>query len=77
MYALKAYVDDNFQREGDYAYKDYVDNNFVKRSEVYNPKQDNWGTDDTSGSGSSPIIINQGSNITIDDSLDLKSPNPV
>ena len=77
MYALKAYVDENFQREGDYAYKDYVDNNFVKRSEVYNPKQDNWGTDDTSGSCSSPIIINQGSNITIDDSLDLKSPNPV
>lgn len=77
MYALKAYVDDNFQRKGDYAYKDYVDNNFVKRSEVYNPKQDNWGTDDTSGSGSSPIIINQGSNITIDNSLDLKSPNPL
>lgn len=76
-YALKQYVDDTFQQKGEYAYKDYVDNTFVKRSEVYNPKQDNWGTDSTSGGGSEPIIINQGSNITVDSSLSLTSANPV
>lgn len=77
-YALKQYVDDTFQQKGEYAYKDYVDNTFVKRSEVYNPKQDNWGTDSTSGGGGSePIIINQGSNITVDSSLSLTSANPV
>lgn len=76
-YALLSYVNNTFQEKGEYAYKDYVDNTFVKRSEVYNPKQDNWGTDSTSGGGSEPIIINQGSNITVDSALSLTSANPV
>ena len=75
-YALISYVDTNYQPKGDFATKQYVDDTFVRKSDVYNPKQGEWGTNNASGDGQQ-VIINTGSNITVDNELSLASSNPV
>lgn len=74
-YATIIYTSSNYQPKGDYATKSYVDETFVKKSQVYNPKQGEWGTDD----GTSTVIdIQPGTyNITIDPQLSISSSNPV
>ena len=44
-YALKTYVDNNFQIAGDYATKNWVKTYFVQKEQVYSPRQGEWGQD--------------------------------
>lgn len=66
---------------GDYALTSYVDENFVKKSDVYNPKQGTWGTSSTDGvevgGGTTTIVYNYGTDITVDKNLSTSSSNPV
>lgn len=75
-YALISYVETNYQLKGDFATKQYVDDTFVRKSDVYNPKQGEWGTNNASGE-SQQVIINTGGNVTVDNELSLASSNPV
>lgn len=75
-YALISYVETNYQPKGDFATKQYVDDTFVRKSDVYNPKQGEWGTNNASGE-SQQVIINTGGNVTVDNELSLASSNPV
>lgn len=76
-YALISFVENNYQLKGDYATTEYVNETFVRRSEVYNPKQGEWGTDESGGTGQAVIIQPTTSNIKVDTALSMASSNPV
>lgn len=85
-YALRSYVNENFQPKGEYATKAYVDEYFVKWIDVYNQgagtsgntsgsgSNDNpstgGGNDNPGGGSNTPTIINQTTIITQEVELD-------